>query len=128
MSKLLATGLLSVLAVVAIQACAQTTQTRQYSLDSVQGVWWSDCGAPAAEFLIVGDEYSGDFAGSYKLKLTGDILVFKDGLIAGHSINVTHEPLSFRILTATDRQLVLRPLPGNPYIGDWHLHSCKDVR
>ena len=80
---------------------------------------------PAAEFLIEGDEYSGDFTGNYKLRLIGDVIVLNDGLTDGHSINVTHKPLSFRILTATEGQLVLRPMPGTPYVGDWHLQSCK---
>jgi len=128
MNKILAYNLFNILTVIAIQASAQTTHTQQYSLDSVQGSWWSNCDNPAVEFLIIGDEYSGDFAGSYKLKLTGDILVFNDGLTDGHSINVTHDPLLFRILTATETQLVLRPLPGNPYIGDWHLQSCNDIQ
>ena len=63
--------------------------------------------------------------GTYTLTLNGDILIFTDGLIDGHSINVTHKPLSFQILRVTDKELVLRPLPGNLYVGDWHLQSCK---
>lgn len=125
MGKALAITLLGGLAIIAVQADAQTGRTHRYPLDSVQGGWWSDCGDPAVAFLIEGDEYSGDFAGRYKIKLTGDTLVFNDGLIDGHSTNVAHRPLSFQILKANDSQLVLRPLPGNPHVGDWFLRSCK---
>ena len=127
MSKFIATSFLCALAAVTVQACAESTQRDQYSLGILQGGWWSDCQNPAVEFLIDGDEYSGDFSGKYKLKLIGDVLVFKDGLIDGHSFNVTHRPQSFLIMTATDGQLVLRPMPGNPYVGDWHLQSCKGM-
>lgn len=127
MNRFAALIVLCILSVVAIQACAQVTPTNAYSLDALQGGWWSDCNDPAVEFLIRGNEYSGDFDGSYKITLTGDVLMFNDGLIYGHSVNVTHKSLSFQILKVTDKQLVLRPLPGNPYIGDWHLQSCKDV-
>jgi hypothetical protein len=98
-----------------------------YSLDALQGAWWSDCDAPAAEFVISGDEYFGDFEGSYRVKLTGDVLVFNDGFADGHSINVTHLPLEFRILELTDERVVLSPLPGNLFTDDWHLQSCNDT-
>jgi hypothetical protein len=125
MSRTTANGFLCALAVFAIQVCAQSTTRPSFSLDVIQGGWWSDCNAPAVEFLIRGSQYSGDFAGTYTLTLNGDILIFTDGLIDGHSINVTHKPLSFKILTVTHKELVLRPLPGNRYVGDWHLQSCK---
>ena len=118
-------GLLCVLAVAATHVCAQSTTKPAFSLDAIQGGWWSDCNDPAVEFLIKGNKYSGDFAGTHTLALDGDILVFTEGLVDGHSVNVTHRPLSFRILTATDKELVLRPLPGNPHAGDWRLLSCK---
>jgi hypothetical protein len=118
---------LCTLSLVALQVCAQDMPARAYSLDALQGAWWSDCSAPAVEFFIQGDEYSGDFEGSYKIVLTGDVLVFNAGLGAGHSVNVTHEAQAFQILELTDAQLVLRPLPGNPSSGDWRLQSCKEV-
>lgn len=108
-----------------IQAGEQLSQANSHPLDALQGAWWSNCGDPAAEFRIRGNEYSGDFAGIYKITLTGDVLVFNDGLIDGHSVNVTHKPLGFQVLKATETQLILRPLPDNPYVGDWHLESCN---
>lgn len=106
---------------------AQLARAGEVSLDRLQGGWWSSCGDPAVEFLIEGSEYSGDFSGTYRLDLAGDVLTFSAGLANGHSTNVTHEPLSFRILAATGELLVLRPMPGNPYVGDWHLQSCKGM-
>ncbi len=125
MSRTTANGFLCALAVVAIQVCAQSNTKPSFSLDAIQGGWWSDCNDPAVEFLIRGNKYSGDFAGEYTLTLNGDILVFTDGLIDGHSIDVTHKPLLFQILTVTDKELVLRPLPGNLRVGDWRLRSCN---
>ena len=125
MSRFVATGFLTILAAVAVQGCARTPAMDSLSLGSIQGAWWSDCEDPSAEFVVEGSEYSGDFAGTYKLQLTDDVLVFADGLLAGHDINVTHEPLSFRVLGAGPGELVLRPMPGNPYVGDWRLTSCE---
>lgn len=113
------------MAFAALQACAQPAAKPSISLDAIQGGWLSDCNDPAVEFLIRGSKYSGDFAGTYTLTLNGDVLVFTEGLVDGHSINVTHMPLSFQILSVSDKELVLRPLPGNPYVGDWKLYSCS---
>ena len=121
MGKLVAVGLACVLAV---QGCAQEYRS---SLDAVQGAWWSDCDDAAAVFLIEGDEYSGDFAGTYRLTVRDSVLVFSHGLPEGHAIDVTHEPLSFRILVATGSRLVLRPLPGYSRAGDWDLQSCIGI-
>lgn len=107
-----------------VQGRAQTPAKDSLSLESIQGVWWSDCNDSSAAFAVKGSEYFGDFAGSYRLQLTGDILVFKDGLVAGHEIDVTHSPLSFRVIRAVSGELVLRPMRGNPYVGDWRLTSC----
>ena len=87
--------------------------------------WWRDCEDPAAEFLIEGETYSGDFAGSYRITLTGNVLVFTEGLVDGHGTDVTHEPLSFEILRVNGEELVLRPMTGNDHVGDWRLLSCK---
>ena len=119
------TGRWFVLALVAVSACAPIATSPSPSLAAIQGGWWRSCDDSAVEFLIKGDTYSGDFAGSYKITLTGNVLVFTEGLINGHSINVTHRPLSFEILLVNDKELVLRPMPGNYYIGDWRLLSCK---
>lgn len=126
MNRFIALVIVYALSVIAIQVCAQA-QSNVYSLDTLQGGWWSDCKDPAVEFFIRGDEYSGDFEGTYKITITNDILMFNDGLIDGHSVSVTHKALSFQILKVTDKQLVLRPLPGNPHIVDWHLQSCKEM-
>lgn len=95
------------------------------SLTDIQGGWWSSCEDPAVAFYVHDDEYSGDFEGSYKLSLTDDVLVFHDGLVDGHSIHVTRAPLSFQVMEATGGSLVLRPLSGNPRVGDWRLVSCE---
>ncbi len=127
MSRLIATRFLSILVAVSVQACAQSPEKDLSSLDSIQGAWWSDCKNSAAEFVVDGDEYSGDFTGRYKLQLSGDVLVLKGGLNDGHSINVSNKPLSFLVLKVAPGQLVLRPMPGNPYVSDWHLTSCDSM-
>ena len=126
MSRFFAFAVIITLAVAVTQVFAQA-QPNVYSLKALQGGWWSDCKDPAVEFFIRNDEYSGDFEGSYKITLANDVLIFKDGLIDGHSVSVTHKALSFQILKLTDEQLVLHPLPGNPFSGDWHLQSCKEM-
>ena len=104
-----------------VSAHAQT-----YSLEALQGGWWRDCNDPAVEFHIDGDQYSGDFEGSYKITLKGDILTFNHGLIDGHSVHVTEKPQSFQILNVTKEELILRPVSDNQ--GDWLLKSCKESR
>ena len=127
MNRFAAVAIVCTLSAGAIQGCWQGASASAYSLDLLQGGWWSDCNDPAVEFRISGSQYSGDFEGSYKVTLSGDVLVFNDGLTDGHSIGVTHNPLSFQILNVTDKQLILRPLSGKPGVGEWHLESCKNV-
>ena len=122
MGEIIATGLLGILALGAAAPAGHPL-----SLDSIQGAWWSNCQDPAAEFIIAGHEYSGDFLGTYKLDLSGDVLVFQSGLVEGHSINVTHTPLSFRVMSARASQLVLRSLPEGSSSKDWHLQSCSSM-
>jgi len=122
MGEIIATGLLGFLALGAAAPVGHPL-----SLDSIQGGWWSNCQDPAAEFVIAGDEYSGDFLGTHKLDLPGDVLVFQSGLVDGHSINVTYTPLSFRVMSAGPSQLVLRSLPEGPSSEDWHLESCSSM-
>lgn len=118
------TSALCIVAVVTVVACAHASTAKPISLDAVQGAWWSSCEAPAAEFVIEGTAYYGDFLGRYELELKKDVLVFMDGLIDGHSVNVTHKALAFQVRSVSDNKLVLRPLPGNPYVADWELLSC----
>lgn len=122
MDEIIATGLLGILALGAAAPAGPSL-----SLDSIQGAWWSNCQDPAAEFVIAGDEYSGDFTGTHKLDLSGDVLVFQSGLVDGHSISVTHRPLSFRVISAGASQLVLRSLPEGSSSRDWHLESCNSM-
>jgi hypothetical protein len=128
MIRLAALLLVSTFPVMNAAVYAQATPGKAYSIDALQGAWWQDCEQPAAEFFISDDEYSGDFEGSYKATLTGDLLVFDDGFADGHSVNVTHVPLEFRIVELTNKRLVLSPLPGNPFTSDWHLQSCDEPR
>ena len=120
MRTFIATGVFLLLA-----ACTQIVRRDNILLSDLQGGWWSNCEDPAVAFLIDGNKYSGDFSGTYTLGLAGNVLTFSAGLIDGHSIDVPHKPLSFRILSATGDQLLLRPMLGNPYVGDWRLHSCN---
>ena len=115
------------LSVASIPAYAESTPVNVYSLEALQGGWWSDCNDPAVEFFIRGDKYSGDFEGSYMITLTGDQLVFNEGLIDRHSSNVAHKQQAFQIIKVSDQQLVLRPLIRNSDISDWVLRSCKDM-
>ncbi|GEM_PF-5360659 len=103
-----------------------SAHAQTYSLEALQGGWWRDCNDPAVEFHIDGDQYSGDFEGSYKITLKGDILTFNHGLIDGHSVHVTEKPQSFQILNVTKEELILRPVSDNQ--GDWLLKSCKESR
>jgi len=111
----------------ALLATDPSAAARHYSLKDIQGGWWSRCDDPAVEFYIKGDEYSGDFNGTYKLELSNDILIFRDGLIDGHSIDVTHKPLSFLIVRASADKLVLRRVSSPPASASqvWRLRSCK---
>ena len=122
MGKIIATGILGI---IAFGAAAATDHSS--SLESLQGAWWANCHDGAAEFVIAGDEYSGDFLGTYKLELSGDVLVFKSGLVDGHSINVTHTPLLFRVISAGSGQLVLRPFSDASGGNDWRLESCSSM-
>jgi hypothetical protein len=97
-----------------------------YSLKDVQGAWWSDCGAAAVEFFIEQDTYSGDFLGSHKLTVSGDVLVFNDGLLMGHGVDVSGRPLALRILRVSESELVLRAMDRLDAL-DWHLYSCRAV-
>ncbi len=128
MRKITAIHFLTALAFIALQACATGGDKAQYDLDSIQDYWWSDCEDAAVEFWINGSDYSGDFAGKFQVEVVNNILTFKDGLLNGHGIEVTHMPLSFAILSATGRRLVLRPVSGNPYVGDWELKSCGSMQ
>ena len=112
------------LSVLSMLATAQDVVSGEYSLEDLQGAWWTDCEAPAAEFLVEGNMYSGDFEGSYTVTLSDDVLTFGDGLTDGHSTDVTHAPLQFRIIELSDENLRLHPLPGNPFVEDWRLRSC----
>jgi hypothetical protein len=111
-------------ACIAASACAPLAAASP-SLAALQGAWWRDCEDPAAEFLVEGESYSGDFAGSYGLTLTGEVLVFTEGLVDGHGTDVTHRPLSFEILRVNDTELVMRPMSSNDRVGDWRLLSCR---
>lgn len=94
------------------------------SLDAIQGAWWSSCLDPAAEFVIAGARYSGDFAGTFELELAGDVLVFKQGLVDGHATGVAGEPVAFRVVRAGGEELVLRRMAGDPTGPDWRLQAC----
>lgn len=120
-------NVLILLFLLADNACGAEPGTNSaYSLAALQGGWWASCDAPAVEFYIQDDQYSGDFEGSYVLSLSGDVLTFNDGLVDGHSVNVTHMPLSFRIVELTGDMLVLRPLDAAFANGDWQLHACRE--
>jgi hypothetical protein len=120
MGEIIATSLLGIFALGSASATGDPSL-----LHLIQGAWWSDCQDPAAELVIDGNEYSGDFLGTYKLELSGDVLVFKNGLVDGHSIDVTHAPIFFRVMSAGSGQLVLRPLPESFGSKDWRLDSCS---
>lgn len=126
MSNVIAACLIGLVVAVGTQEQGPTASEPSLSLESLQGAWWSDCREPAAEFAIQGSKYFGDFHGSYSVELTGDVLVFHDGLASGHSVDVTRTPLSFRVVDAGPGMLVLRPAgqDGN----DWHLKSCSSIR
>jgi hypothetical protein len=128
MRKSVAMGLACAMATVVAQACppdAPREPMVPISLAALQGGWWSDCADPAVEFLINGNRYAGDFLGEHPLVLTGDVLVFADGLVDGHGVDVSRTPLSFRIMATGDGRLVLRPLHAAAHVEDWHLRSCE---
>lgn len=103
--------------------CAGVAPTH-YALSDMQGAWWSGCHEPAAEFIVDNDQYSGDFAGRHQLTLQGDVVTFESGLPSSHDVNLSGEPMAFRIVVATGSALVLAPVNDrgpNP----WRLDSCE---
>ena len=92
------------------------------SLHAIQGVWWRDCTDPAAEFVIDGNTYSGDFLGEHPLTVSKGILTFQHGLLENHGIHVSGRPTRFRILQASKESLVIRPLGQKTR--DLRLHTC----
>lgn len=94
------------------------------SLAGVQGAWWSSCDAPAAEFVIAGTTYSGDFLGSHEMTLVGDVLTFTGGLPTGHEASTSGRAQSFRIVRISPGELILRPSGIDSHDRDWRLLAC----
>jgi hypothetical protein len=114
-----------VLAVATLTIDAEETTSASPTLDALQGAWWFDCQDPAAELVIDGSDYYGDFRGRFNLELRGDVLVLKDGLPSGHDTEVTHEPLSFRVISVSVQKLLLQPLLESASGDTWKLYSCR---
>ncbi len=60
-----ATKFLLVLFQTALFSSVSIASENEYSLQDVQGAWWSSCDDPAADFVISGNSYTGDFEGTY---------------------------------------------------------------
>lgn len=101
------------LAVLAGAAPAQAA----YTLADVQGVWWSDCTQPAAEFGLDGDSFYGDFEGRFRARV-------ERGVLRVDPLDAKAPPRAWRILAADRARLVLRPL--QPGAREWTLRRCPE--
>lgn len=97
--------------------CATAKTPHVFTLKDVQGFWWERCDDPTAQFAIQDDKFSGDFKEDFKVSVNQNTL----------SIEQLSEPmLEYRILAASPRRLVLRPL-YEATSGDWVLRTCADT-
>lgn len=115
--------LLAVLMIIVAYSSMAISKNVVYSVDDIQGMWWSDCNDAAAEFMIDGSYYSGDFLGEYKVEVADNKLTLTKGFINGHSINVTGVPLVFEIVKLTRQSLHLNSVKDE-YV--WVLNSCEE--
>lgn len=104
-----------------ISACIET----KFTLKNIQGGWFSDCEDPAVEFLIRQNEYSGDFHGSHPLILKNDLLIFENGLVENHSVNVSFKRREYKILSLSKDSMVLEYSSGNGSKKEWTLFLCQ---
>lgn len=110
---------------VLLPVCATNAREPHPALQKIEGTWWSSCDAPAAEFSVQGDRYSGDFTGSHRLDLDGGVLTFHDGLVGANADGAIGKPTAFRIIAATGKRLVLRATAQSEVDDDWHLRTCE---
>ena len=95
-----------------------------FSIEGIQGDWFSNCNDPAVEFSITGNKYSGDFYGSHELTLENNLLIFKNGLVEGHSVEVSFKPKQFKLLDLSKNNMVLEYYSQNNEKIKWKLYSC----
>ena len=126
MTRIIAIGIRNAALLGSLAGCASANGPRLSRAD-IQGAWWSNCNDPAAEFVVSGDAYSGDFAGSHDLGLEAGVLVFKDGLLEGHEVDLPGQPRAFQIVSASASELVLRPMADAPDNAEWRLYSCTSA-
>ena len=99
--------------ILALSPGANAAKSRVFTLDDIQGYWWQSCTDPAVQFAIQGDKYTGDFPGEFRVRVEHNAIVIDKG--AG--------PAAFyRIVSASPRQIVLRPIDGRT--SDWVLRAC----
>ena len=99
MTRIIAIGIRNAALLGSLAGCASANG--RLSPADIQGAWWSSCNDPAAEFVISGDAYSGDFAGNHDLGLDAGVLVFKDGLLEGHGVDLPGQRRAFHIVSAS---------------------------
>ena len=74
-----------------------------YSLDQLQGAWWSDYTNPTADFMIQGNEVWLDYdAEFHPCEIKGDLLIFNLGEFIGD--------VESRIISLSGNTLVLESL------------------
>lgn len=57
------------------------------------------------------------------------MLTLNDGVVNGNGTDVSGEPLAFRVVGVSKRELVLRPEPENASATHWRLYACpQDAR
>lgn len=78
---------------------------QMYTLENLQGAWWSDVDSPTADFAITDDEVWLDSDAEYHpcLIMDGDVLVFELGPDSG---TVTHKILSLDATTLVLENLI----------------------
>ncbi len=107
------------LALISSTGCASTGQGRPFKLGDVQGFWWERCDDPAVQFAIEGERYFG-------VEWDHPVRVEDGVLIVDRS---PEPPLTFRIVAATPRRLVLRSAdPIDAPAPDWVLRTCPQQK
>ena len=96
----------------------------EFTLEDIQGGWWSNCEDPAVEFFISENQYHGDFYDSHPLTLNKNLLVFENGFVEGHSVNVSFKPREYKILSLSEESMVLESNTENGGESKWELFSC----
>ena len=101
---------------VAVMAAALVSCSASYSLDQLQGAWWSDFKNPTADFAINGNSVWLDSDSRYHpCRIEGDRLVFElsggQGAVVNKIVNVGNDTLLLEDAVTNARILYKRVKP-----------------